>query len=66
MVTLLDVIYCSLRKGDVITQWNDNQLLLLLDLEEVNLMKLIDRLKEKFNAMVNNEKIELNIKFKSL
>ena len=29
-------------------------------------MKLIDRLKEKFNAMVNNEKIELNIKFKSL
>ena len=66
MTTLLDVIYNGLRKGDVITQWNQNQVLLLLELEEVNLMKLIERLKDNFNLLKRNDKIELNVKFKSL
>lgn len=67
MSTLLDITYNRLRKGDVITQWNENQvLLMLLGIEEINLTKLIENLKEKFNYMINDEKITLNIKFKKV
>lgn len=67
MLNLLDITYHSLRKGDVITQWNQNQiLLLLLGLEEENLFQLIERLKTKFSKMIRNDKVNLNIKFQQL
>lgn len=67
MGILLDVISNRLRKSDAITQWNENQMLVLLEvLEERNLGVLIERLKEKFNNIIKNERIILNAKFKKL
>lgn len=67
MLNLLDITHHSLRKGDVITQWNQNQALILLQgLQEENLLQLIERLKVKFNKIVRNDKIILNMKFQQL
>lgn len=67
MNTLLDIIYHKLRKGDVLTQWNQNQILLLLySLEEKNIEKVVERLNNKFKELINNKKVILNIKFKKI
>lgn len=67
MLTLLDMINYRLRKTDVLTQWNDNQLLLLLtSVKEDNLESIINRLKIYFNSKISNDKITLNIKFKKI
>lgn len=64
---LADVSYHGLRKGDVITTWNDSQILLLLyDLKEDHLEEIIKRIRSRFNLMIKDEKISINIKFKSL
>lgn len=67
MSILLDIVYHRLRKGDVINQWNENQLLLLLfSLKEVDLEEIIDRIKKNFNDLIKNDKMSLNIKFKNI
>ncbi len=67
MTILLEIIRYGLRKGDTITQWNHNQILvMLMGLGEENLDFLIGRLKETFKNMINNEKLDLNIKLKKL
>lgn len=67
MLLLLDIIYRNLRKGDVVTQWNENQLLVLLfELEETDLEVILDRIRNHFNKKTRNDKITLNIKFKKV
>ncbi len=67
MLILLDIIYNRLRKGDVINQWNENQLLLLLHhLEENNIEEVIERINKSFKDMIKDERIFLNIKFKKI
>lgn len=66
MSVLLDVAFHGLRKGDVISRWNDEQVLLLLyDMEEDNLNKIIDRIRTSFNDMIKDKKVNISIKFKS-
>lgn len=66
MSVLSDIVYHGLRKGDIISQWNNHQILLLLyDLKENHLEKIIDRIRRNFNDMLKDEKININIKFKS-
>ena len=67
MTALIDIIKYGLRKGDTITKWNNNQILFMLSgIGEDNLNFLIERLKETFNKLINNEKLKLNIKIKDL
>lgn len=67
MLLLLDIIYKNLREGDVVTQWNKNQLLLLLfRLEDTDLEMVSERLRNYFNKKTRNDKISLNIKFKKV
>ncbi len=65
MCILLDTIYNNLRKGDVITQWNENQaLLLLFRLDDVDIKPISERLECQFNQRIEKNNILLNIKFK--
>ncbi len=58
MSLLSDAIYHGLRKRDVISPWNDRQILLLLyDLEEAYLETIINRIRDTFNNMLKDEKI---------
>ncbi|MDY0235908.1 MAG: bacterial transcriptional activator domain-containing protein [Gudongella sp.] len=67
MQLLLDIIYRNLRKGDVITKWNENQLLVLLfRIGNTDVGVLIDRIKTIFSEKIKNDKISLNIKFKRI
>ncbi|HZJ99426.1 MAG TPA: hypothetical protein VFC79_05450, partial [Tissierellaceae bacterium] len=67
MNPLLDIVYHKLRKGDVLTQWNDSQVLLLLyDLEEKYIEPVIKRVKDGFKEIIKDESIILNIKFKKI
>lgn len=67
MSILLDIIYERLRKGDVLTQWNQSQVLLLLySLEEENIETVAKRLDNRFKELIKNQKIGLNIKFKKI
>ena len=67
MDSLKDIMFNTLRRGDVLSQWNDNQLAFLLyNIKDVNLDHLMDRLKFQFEAENNNAKIDLNIKCKKI
>ena len=67
MVFLKNIVFNTLRKGDVVSQCNDSQLLVLLyHLEESSLEKVIERVLKKFNEDRKNEKTMLNIKYKKI
>lgn len=67
MDTLKSIIYNKLRKGDVLSEWNDSQLVVLLYYaEEENIPDIMERLEDKFNKQKKNEKITLNIKYKKI
>ncbi len=67
MLILLDIIYIRLRNCDVITKWNDKQLLLMLSsLKEEDIESIIDRFKIYFDSKKPNDNIALNIKFKKI
>lgn len=65
MVFLKNIVFNTLRKGDVVSQCNDSQLVILLyDLKEKSLEKVIERVLQKFNEDRKNGKTMLNIKYK--
>lgn len=67
MEKLLDTTQRDLRKGDVISKWNDNQLLLLMYyIKEKDLEKINRRLREGFKEQGLKDDIILNIKYKKL
>ena len=67
MSILINMIYINLRKGDVLSKWNENQLVsLLYGVEKENLEIIADRLKKKYQEQIKNTNITLNIRFKSI
>lgn len=67
MLILLDLIYRNLRGGDVVTEWNKNQLLaLLFGLENMDLETVSERLQKSFTKKIKDHKITLNIQFKKI
>lgn len=67
MTILLDIAFHAMRKGDVVCQWNKNQLLLLLSsLEQSHVSDIGARLDQKFKSLMDNDKIILNIKFEKI
>lgn len=67
MNELMIILYNKLRKTDVISKWNDSQLLLLLyDLRDVDLNTVSNRLQERFKQNMDNKDMVLNIKLKPL
>lgn len=67
MNILINIIYHKLRKGDVLTKWRENQVLLLLcNLEESSIEVIINRIKEMFEKYVKDSDVILNIKFKKI
>ena len=66
MEQLLDIAIQKLRKGDVITQWNENQILLLLSgLKEDNIEVLIKRINSHFYSMCR-KRVKLSMKFQRI
>ncbi len=67
MRILEEIVYTNLRRGDVLSKWNENQLVsLLYDVEEDNLKIVANRLQKKFQEKSKNKNITLKIRFKSL
>ena len=67
MKILEEIVYTNLRRGDVLSKWNENQLVsLLYDVEEDNLKIVANRLQKKFQEKSKNKNITLKIRFKSL
>lgn len=67
MEILIEIVCKNMRKGDVLTKWNDSQLLsLLYGVEEKDLNIIANRLKQKFEEKINNKNIILNIRHKPL
>lgn len=67
MSALINVTYNDLRKGDIISKWNENQILCLLYNVKGGGLKLIsDRLNKKYEEYVKDENILLNIIYKEI
>lgn len=67
MSTLMVIVYKGLRKTDVLSKWNDSQLVTLLyNISEKDLHLINNRLQNNFNEKINNKNIILNIRFKPL
>lgn len=67
METLINIVYNNLRKDDVLSKWNDKQLVSLhYDLIENDLNIIINRLKQKFKEQITDKNIRLNIRFKPM
>lgn len=67
MKILEDIVYNNLRRGDVLSKWNDSQLVsLLYDVEESNLNIIVNRLQKKFQEKNNKHNIGLKIRFRPL
>lgn len=61
------VFFKSLRRGDVVTKWNDNQMLVLLyGLREQYIKVIVDRIKDNFDQAKEDKKVSLNIKLNIL
>ncbi len=61
------VFFKSLRRGDVVTKWNDNQMLVLLyGLREQYIKVIVDRIKDNFDQAKQDKKVSLNIKLNIL
>ncbi len=67
MSLLLLIVYKSLRKTDILSKWNDRQLVTLLyDISEKDLYLINNRLQNNFLKEIKNKNITLNVKFKPL
>lgn len=67
MDSLKNIMFNALRKGDVLSQWNDNQLVFLLyKVKGSDLECIMERLKIKFKSEKTNSKVNLNIKCKNI
>lgn len=65
MSVLMSIVYRSLRKNDVLSKWNDSQLVtLLFNISENDLHLINNRLQKNFIDEIKNKNIILNIKFK--
>lgn len=63
----MDTLNSNLRKGDVLTKWNENQLVTLhYDIEEKDLDIIKNRLQKKFKEQIGSKSIELLLRFKSI
>jgi hypothetical protein len=64
---LINSLMKSLRKGDVFSQWNERQMVILLtDVSEVNLQLISARIKRKFLDEVQSDEFTLHITFQSV
>lgn len=64
---MVELLGNSLRKGDVYSFWNDNQILLLLHgAKENDLWKIEDRIKKGFIKNIKSDKYNIDINFKPL
>ncbi|NLY46646.1 MAG: hypothetical protein GX053_11790 [Tissierella sp.] len=67
MKVLMVIVYESLRKTDVLSKWNDSQLVMLLyNIAESDLYLINNRLQENFTDKIKNKNMILSIKFKHL
>lgn len=67
MDILVNIVYNNLRKDDVLSKWNDSQIVSLhYDLMENDLNIIVNRLKQKFKEKITDKNIILNIKFKPM
>ena len=67
MEILKDAVYNTVRKGDVLSQWNDSQVVILIyHVKEEDLDNIIKRVKDKFAYDKINPKVRLNIKYKKI
>lgn len=57
----------GLRKGDVLSQWNDKQLLVLFhSLSDTDIDIVLGRIRNSFDKAVNGSYLDLNIKLKKI
>ncbi len=57
----------DLRKGDVLSQWNDKQLLVLFhSLSESEIDIVIVRIRNAFKKAANGNNLDLNIAFRKI
>lgn len=62
---LKSVLRDSLRRGDVFTQWNQHQMIVLLtDVQEDNLPLISKRIEKKFGNLIGHDGFAVNISFK--
>lgn len=67
MQSLQSFMKKGLRKGDVLSQWNDKQLLVLFhSLSEDDIDIVLGRIRNSFNKVVNGNYLDLNIKLKKI
>lgn len=67
MNSLMVIVYKGLRKTDVLSKWNDSQLVTLLyGISEKDLHLINNRLQNNFTEEICNKNIILNIRFKPL
>ncbi len=67
MNTLMEIINVNLRRGDVLSKWNDNQIVsLLYNIEQKNLNIVVNRLQNKFKQEIRNKDLILDMSFKAL
>jgi len=64
---LKSVLKDSLRRGDVFTQWNHHQMIILLtDVQEDNLPLISRRIERKFNEQMGHNDFTVDISFKPI
>ncbi|NLP18285.1 MAG: hypothetical protein GX376_04215, partial [Firmicutes bacterium] len=64
---LTAVLTTSLRRGDVFTWWNENQILIYFKLQQrQDLAPLITRLKNKLKGVLDPDRIQINMRFRRL
>lgn len=67
MSILMEIVEENLRRSDVLSKWNDKQIVSLhYDLQEKDLNIIVKRLEERLKERVPNKNIELLIRFKPI
>lgn len=67
MQSLQSFMKKDLRKGDVLSQWNERQLLVLFhSLSESDIDTVLGRIRNSFDKAVNGNYLDLNIKLKKI
>lgn len=61
------VLFKSFRYGDVVSKWNDNQMIILLyGLRQEHIKIVVDKINNNFNEAKSDDKLTLNIKLNIL
>ena len=67
MELLSYTLFKSFRCGDVVSRWNENQMLILLyGLRKEHIRIVVDRVNDNFNLAKHDENLSLNIKLNVL